>query len=293
MKYHILFNPHAGNGSGEARARALAEQYEEEAVCLDMTALHSYADFFASCSPSDAIVLCGGDGTLNRFINETDGLELPCQILYDAVGTGNDFLKDLPEAGDNRPIAIDRYIRDLPFVEVNGKKYRFLNGIGFGIDGYCCEVGDRLKEQNAKHINYTSIAVRGLLFHFKPVNATVTVDGQSFRYQKVWIAPTMNGRFYGGGMMVAPKQERLNEKNEVSLVLLHGTGKLKTVCIFPSIFKGEHLRYTNHVVTHVGKDISVTFDRPTALQIDGETLRNVTSYRVTVPKHAPLNSTSV
>lgn len=30
-----------------------------------------------------------------------------------------------------------------------------------------------------------------------------------------------------------------------------------------------------------GKDIKVVFDRPTALQIDGETIPNVTEYRVT------------
>ena len=31
-----------------------------------------------------------------------------------------------------------------------------------------------------------------------------------------------------------------------------------------------------------GKDITVTFDRPTPLQIDGETVLGVTSYTVTV-----------
>lgn len=281
MTYYILFNPQAGNGAGEAKARTLAEQYEEETVCLDITSIHSYSDFFAECQSDDIVILCGGDGTLNRFINDTDGIDFPCEILYYAVGTGNDFLKDLPAANESQPTAVIPYIKELPFVEVNGKKYRFLNGVGFGIDGYCCEVGDRIKQTSSKHVNYTLIAIQGLLFHFKPVSATVTVDDQTFTYKKVWIAPTMNGRFYGGGMMVAPKQERLNEKKEVSLVLLHNSGKLKTLRIFPSIFKGEHLKYADHVVTHVGKTVTVTFDRPTALQIDGETICNVTEYRVT------------
>ena len=38
-----------------------------------------------------------------------------------------------------------QYLRDLPTVTVNGKHWRFLNGIGYGIDGYCCEVGDALR----------------------------------------------------------------------------------------------------------------------------------------------------
>ena len=46
-------------------------------------------------------------------------------------------------------------------------KRRFINGIGFGIDGYCCEVGDQLKAKSDKPVNYASIAIKGLLFHYK------------------------------------------------------------------------------------------------------------------------------
>ena len=95
-----------------------------------------------------------------------------------------------------------RLIQSLPTVTVNGKKHKFLNGVGFGIDGYCCEVGHQLKSQK-KHPNYTAIAIKGLLFHFKPVRATVVVDGQQYDFKKVWIAPTMFGRYYGGGMILS------------------------------------------------------------------------------------------
>lgn len=291
MKYCILFNPHAGNGSAEIKANELAGRYEGEVSCLDMTAIDSYSDFFSTMTVADTVVLCGGDGTLNRFINDTEGLTLSCNVLYCAVGTGNDFLKDLPDVTEDEPVRINEYLRDLPTVEVNGKQYRFLNGVGYGIDGYCCEVGDALKKKSSKAVNYTSIAIKGLLFHFKPATATVTVDGQSFTYKKVWIAPTMNGRFYGGGMMMAPKQDRLNESREVSLVLLHGSGKLKTLMVFPSIFKGEHIKHTDMVATHTGKEITVSFDRPTALQIDGETISGVTGYRVTAKTFAPVTET--
>ena len=74
---------------------------------------------------------------------------------------------------------------------VNGKQYRFLNGIGYGIDGYCCQVGDEQREKSTKPVNYTAIAIKGLLFHYKPTNAVVTVDGETHNYRKVWLAPTM------------------------------------------------------------------------------------------------------
>ena len=126
----------------------------------------------------------------------------------------------------------------MPVVHVKGKSYRFLNGVGYGIDGYCCEEGERLRKTSDKPVNYTSIAIKGLLFHFKPANAKVTVDGKSFNYKKVWLAPTMNGRYYGGGMKVAPEQNRLNNKKEVSLVMLYGSSKLKTLIVFSQLVKG-------------------------------------------------------
>ena len=90
----------------------------------------------------------------------------------------------------------------------------------------------------------------------------------------------MNGRFYGGGMMVTPDQHRGNAEGKVSVCVMHGSGKIKTLAVFPSIFKGGHVKHTEMVEILTGHDIEVRFDRPCALQIDGETIRNVTSYSV-------------
>ena len=90
----------------------------------------------------------------------------------------------------------------------------------------------------------------------------------------------MNGRFYGGGMMIAPEQDRLNDGREQTLVVLHGSGKLKTLCVFPSIFKGEHVTHKDIFSVIKGHEIHVKFDRPVALQIDGETVLDVTEYSV-------------
>lgn len=281
MTYHILFNPKAGNGSGEAGARKLTQLLSADTLhYYDMTELGSYADFFAKLPADEAVILCGGDGTLNRFLNEADVDAIDNDILYYAVGSGNDFLHDLGKEKGCAPFSIKKYLRDLPEVTVKGKTYRFLNGIGYGIDGYCCEVGDAKRLKSDKPVNYTSIAIQGLLFHYKPANATVTVDGKTYDFKKVWLAPTMNGRFYGGGMMVAPEQDRLGAQHSVSLSLMYGSGKLKTLLVFPSIFKGEHVKHTEMCKVLTGHTVTVRFDKPTALQIDGETILGVTEYSV-------------
>lgn len=290
MKYYILYNPNAGNGVSNDKLSILKSSYPCEVELVNMTEIESYKSFFDTLSADDVIVVCGGDGTLNRFVNDSDGAQIENEIMYLALGTGNDFLKDIEGASTDIAFSIKKYIEKLPSVEVNGKSYRFLNNVGFGIDGYCCEVGDALKAQGKKNINYTSIAIKGLLFGFKPANARITVDGEVHEYKKVWIAPTMNGRYYGGGMMPTPEQNRLNESGELSVMVWHGSGKLKTLVAFPSLFKGEHLKHKKMIEVLKGHEITVEFDAPCALQIDGETILGVTKYTARSGKGAPVKN---
>ena len=88
-------------------------------------------------------------------------------------------------------------------------------------------------------------------------------------------------------MYPTPGQTR--EDDHLSVLVFHGSGKLKTLMIFPSIFKGEHVKHTECVAIQTGKDISVTFDSPTPLQIDGETIVGVTSYHATAKVASTIN----
>jgi len=279
-KYYILYNPMSKSGSGKETAEKLKKYANgAEPELIDVTKVSDYAELFAKVTDEDALVICGGDGTLNRFVNYADGLKYPKNLLFYSAGTGNDFYNDIGKAPGTEPIEITKYIEHLPTVTVNGKDYKFINGVGYGIDGYCCEVGDAMHAKGATSVNYTSIAIKGLLFHYKPTNATVTVDGVKKTFKKVWLAPTMNGRYYGGGMIPTPGQDRLHNET-VSTMVMYGKGKLKTLIAFPSIFKGEHVNHTEMVEVMTGKNITVEFDRPTALQIDGETILGVTGYSV-------------
>ncbi len=284
MNYLVLFNPYSDNGRGKTNAEQLSAVFaKDELQYVDITTIADYKNFFDETPIDTQVVICGGDGTLNRFINDTDGISLKYNLFYWRCGSGNDFARDVGD--DGTLIPLDNYIKDLPIVCVNGKQYRFINGIGFGIDGYCCEKGDEIRANKTKQkINYTTIAIKGLLFYYKPTTATITVDGKTFCYKKVWLAPTMFGRYYGGGMIPAPKQTRKNPNKSVSVMVFHGRGKLKTLCIFPSIFKGEHVKHSKNVSVISGNKITVSFDEPRPLQIDGETIKNVTEYTVMCAK---------
>ncbi len=278
MKQYILYNPHAGNGTAEEAAKRLAASCTSP-VLLDMTEIRDFSSLPGSMTSEDTLTVCGGDGTLNRFINGTDGMDIPCEVRYLAVGSGNDFLRDLDKTPDGTAVSITEYVKNLPVTEVKGKTYRFLNNVGFGIDGYCCEVGDEQKAKSVKAVNYTAIAIKGLLFHYKPKNAVITVDGKEYRFRKVWLAPTMKGRYYGGGMMATPEQDRTSPDGKLSVLVFHGSGRLHTLLVFPSIFKGEHVKHTKMVTVLTGYDVRVAYDAPAAVQIDGETITDVSEYR--------------
>ena len=272
MKYY-LYNSLANNG---IKPNVPAGTELVDAVGMD------YPDYLSKLEADDEVVLVGGDGTVNYFINAVKDVEIKNNIYLFGSGTGNDFLTDIgKEAGQE--VLINDYIKNLPTVTVNGMEKLFINNMGFGIDGYCCEVADEIKkEKPQEEINYSGIAIKGLLFHFKPCHAEVTVDGVKHEFDNVWIAPTMKGKYYGGGMMMAPEQDRFSDK--VTVVVYHCKSKIKALTAFPSIFKGEHTSKTDMVKIFTGNEVTVRFSRPCAAQIDGETVLNVTEYTVVQPK---------
>lgn len=287
---YILFNPLANNKNGKATAEKLLEKpVFAQAELKDITQIADLADTLLAFSSSDTVIISGGDGTINRIANllhnkNSSVASVKCSLLYYATGSGNDFAREFPEdkTDENGCIDLKPYLADLPTVTVKGEKSLFLNGIGYGIDGYCCRVGDEIRANSTgdKPINYAAIAIKGIFFHFRPANATVTVDGQVHKFQKVWLAPTMNGQFYGGGMKVTPQQNRLNKERTVTVAVWHGSGVLKTLMMFPKMFEGTLAQYTKYVAYFTGKQVKVEFDSPRDLQIDGETVCDVSEYSV-------------
>lgn len=280
---YIFLNGLSNNGKGAESKEQLEKLYEgQELKFLDVKEIKNAADICKTISSDDKIVISGGDGTLSRFANDIYELHLKNEIYFYTCGTGNDFVNDVRDKCEikNNLIPMNEFLKSLPEVTVNGKKHYFVNGIGYGIDGYCCEEGDRLREISDKPINYAGIAIKGMLGKFKPCGGTVTVDGVSTRYKKIWLAPTMNGRYIGGGMKITPDQDRLNAEHLVTNLVFHDSGMLKTLMVFPSIFKGEHVFHKDIIEIKTGHEVKVEFDKPCALQIDGETYKGVTSYSV-------------
>ncbi|MBR5645574.1 MAG: hypothetical protein IKX23_02920 [Treponema sp.] len=277
---NVFFNFLANNGDSFKEKEKISKMFEKEQVDFYEAALiGNYYEKIKTLKKNDIIIIAGGDGTLNRFINDIYGKKISQKLFLYSCGTGNDFLNDIQKylKIENNLVPLEDFIKSLPVVKVNGMEKYFINGIGYGIDGYCCEQGDIQRDKSPKKVNYTKIAIMGMLGGYKTTDAKITVDGKVYEYKNVWLAPSMMGRFYGGGMMIAPDQDRFNKEKTITCVVCFEKSKLKLLMNFPKIFKGEHTKLPM-IKIFEGHNIKVEYNRPVALQIDGETIRNVSSY---------------
>lgn len=280
---YLYYNPFADNNNGEKDVLPAQKKLEEslkEKIELASTDC-DWNEEIRKFKREDKVILCGGDGTLNHFINAFDPSLFPAELYLLPMGTGNDFLNDQKaEVNQDGLVPLSDKLQHLPVITVKDKTYRFINGIGYGIDGDCCVKAEQMKKEGAKDISYSSITINLLLKSYVPNHAKVRVDGKEYEFDKVYLASSMYGKYYGGGMMIAPSQDR--KERSLSFVTIHGMGKLRTLMLFPKIFKGEHVKDRKHVAVLTGKEIEVTFSKPCGLQIDGEVVEDVLSYRVRI-----------
>ena len=277
---YLLLNPLANNSKGEQDARQWAAENNVECEFTSLLDIKDMKAFFDGLKEDDEVILTGGDGTINRFANDVYGYEFKNPVFYVKCGSGNDFYRDNEHLAVDGKIDIRPMMKNLPLITVKGIQRRFVNGIGYGIDGETCRIGDIQRATSDKPVSYSNIAIKLLLGSYKLKKATVEVDGKVSTFENVWMASTMRGRFYGGGMMVAPNQDRFNEDGSVSVVTLYKKNRLVTLMRFPSLNKGEHILKKDWVTVQTGHKVTVSFDQPCALQIDGDVIEDVLTYTV-------------
>ena len=276
---YILYNPKAHNGTNDLNIVYKGDTQNKPSIKkINIIDLDVKA-FASELNDSDRVLIRGGDGTLHHFANRAKGVDFPCKLFMIRSGTGNDFLNDIGQMIADEPVDIREYLRDLPTVTFGGKSRVFINGVGLGVDGEVCQGVEIYRTKNPnKKANYTAIAIQELGFKYQRPSAKITVDGVTRVYDKVWAVSTMKGRYYGGGLKIAPGQNRNSGK--VSVVIMHGGSRVKTLSVFARIKDGGHVKHTDMVEVLMGNKVKVEFSRPYALQVDGEVFTGISKYSV-------------
>ncbi len=273
---YILFNPLANGGKGvrgleEVQTHLAAETPEVR----DVTTLDAPA-FFAKLTETDRVVLCGGDGTIHRLLNDLSDTPIRAELFAWRFGTGNDFLRDITDGKKTGSplIPIREHMENLPTALVDGKLHRYLNGCSVGVDAVVCAMMEENRHKPQRS-GYAATALGSFFREYTPMRGRVTVDGETREYDRLWMAVSMNGRFQGGGMNFAPKQDRGG--NTLCCMVWSGTTPLGTLLRFPFVIPGWHTGFAACDI-RFGREITVELEGPTYLQFDGEVIPGVTGY---------------
>ena len=261
-KAYIFYNPQAGQGKVLEDLDALSFVLDEETVLCDMTKPETFEEALFAMAEEDYLVLCGGDGTINRFVNIMADIHRSNEIYYYPAGTHNDFALDYGRIYGNNPFPITKALQRLPCVRIGSREGFFLTGIVFAAD-------PRMRVFSRKRQGYTEES--------KPVGMKVSVDRRLYHYEKVRFAAVMQGRHCHGGLI--PDAQRQRTDSTLSCALIHGCGKCKANYLLRQLRKGRR-PCSRHLTIHRAENIRLTFDGPVKLLTDGETQSGVTEVTV-------------
>ncbi|MFW6272646.1 MAG: diacylglycerol/lipid kinase family protein [bacterium] len=214
------------------------------------------------------ILLLGGDGSINYFINNVDVSKIKQRIHLAKSGSGNDFLRSLkPLYGAD--VTIGQAILN------DNKTVKFINGCGLGFDGMVSHYVNNDRKKNK--ISYLINVFRSIL-HFNSQTIKLTIDGQETTYDRAYIASIQNGRYFGGGMKAAPHADITSDTYEI--IVVHNINKFLLQLLLMSIYPGWHRFIKKRIKILKGKEIRVEFPAPTYFQADGEVQENIKTIHV-------------
>jgi len=223
----------------------------------------------------ELIVAVGGDGTANEVLNgiiDKDG-KSKATLGIICTGTGRDCIRSLNIPADFSKackVLSDRNCIniDLGHVEYisNGRKNQryYINTAGLGFAASVAERTRRFKRLGGT-IPFL-IAFSTVFIAYKAKNTVFDIDGQIQQQRNLLIAVN-NGRYFGGGMKIAPDADPCDGLLDV--VTIRDVNKLRLLYNFPRLYKGTHITHPM-VNTYKAKLIDVKTSKKLLLQMDGE-----------------------
>lgn len=285
QKIAVVVNPASANGSTAKRWPDIASLMEQEG--LDFTV-------YTTTGPGDAtdftrqaleegynlIVSVGGDGTANEVVNGFFTANGPVRenaaAAFISMGTGGDLIKTLAipkepaEAVKHfvqstcRPVDVGR-VSYLKQGGETGSRF-FVNIAGLGLDGDTVARVNRTSKALGGFISFLwGTVVSLLLYRNQPM--TISVDDKLICNEPVTLVVIGNGRYFGGGMLIAPQAEMSDGLFDV--IILVNMSKCTLLANLPKVYRGAHLTHPK-VISLRGRKISIHSSGAALLDLDGE-----------------------
>lgn len=285
MKTFFVVNPKSANGATGRRwaelaatiARTLSD-FGVEFTKGPLDAVHITRN--ALRGGYDCIVAVGGDGTINEVVNGffEDGKVLNANAVLGVLprGTGGDFRKTFDWSPDfdaairrlktpeTRPFDVGR----LDFVGHDGKPQTryFANICSFGVSGLVdLEVNNTSKALGGK-VSFIWGSLKALT-RYRDQRVRVTFDDQPLEELMVTTLSVANGKFFGGGMKVAPDADVSDGLFDV--VVWSGYGLVDFVVRSKNLYSGAHVHQQGTRVLRAKKVVAES-DEKVLIDCDGE-----------------------
>jgi diacylglycerol kinase (ATP) len=299
VKPLLVVNPTSGGGATGRTFAAMKETIERALGPVDvaMTERSGHGIDLAregAIAGAPLVIAVGGDGTLHEVVNGLMQAKGTAQLGVIAQGTGGDFRKtlglehrldkylDALKSGRTRALDVGKFTG-------GGKtEHYFVNilsaGMGGLVDRYVADASRMLGGTAA----YFGASLRALVnARLGNVKATVTKDGQTTTHPiRSFMIAICNGRYFGGGMKVAPMAEV--DDGILELVALGATSKVGFAMTSRRIYTGSHIGQAGTVHLR-GQKIVLDLANEDArsvylLDVDGEPMGSLPLTVEVVPK---------
>lgn len=225
-------------------------------------------------------------------VTEPRPLQPGASLSVITLGTGGDFRRSLGLQPD--PIHAIKALKQAKerlidlgratYLNPSGQRESryFVNVAGCGLSGRVAHQvnhAGRLKALGGK-LGFLAATLTGMM-HYKNARLQISVDGMKIPPQPFLNAVIANGRYEGGGMLMAPTASL--EDGQLDLILMKDVGKLELIRNVRRIYRGTHLEHPKVELLR-GKVIEIELAEieqgaaegseqaePVYLELDGET----------------------
>ncbi len=226
------------------------------------------------------VIACGGDGTISEVVNGIleSGVDVELGIL--PSGTGGDFQRTLRIPTRRADAVRELRIGTTTSIDVGHVTYlnneeneesRFFIGVAsFGMSG---DVIRRVKQTDSRWLSGRAAFALAMLkttIGNQNTVAHVQIEDEKERMLTVANLCVANGRYFGGGMKIAPNA-KLND-GKFDVVTIGDLGPAKILSNAHQLYLGTHLgmKQVHHALAARVSIRSVDRIHKIALEVDGE-----------------------
>ncbi|MCO1600312.1 diacylglycerol/lipid kinase family protein [Desulfosporosinus nitroreducens] len=283
--WFAVVNPHSSNGSTLKRWPQYLKRLREEGYPIDFTYTSGPGDAIhitqkALKEGCNRIISVGGDGTMNEVVNgffsNNQLINPQAELAVFSHGTGCDFIRtlqipkgiegfiDILKQGRKRKIDVGEVL----FHDNYGQQIHryFLNVADVGLGG---ETVARVNQQSKLLGGKLSFLIGSVISILRYSNKVMScqIDGKLICNGRLNSIMVANGRYIGGGMMIAPHAEL--DDGRFDIVFLGDFSTWTILRHIPKIYRGTHLSIPGVSVLR-GRSVVITSAEKILLDIDGE-----------------------